>query len=193
MPLFAGKIRLDLTHVAMLASFGLCGAAVLVAPFVKRWRTIRWTVSLAFMLVGLATLANYLYKLESTWDASREKDNFVAELRQSDRSYQALQNIFERVAARVPPGQTMVVGSLEGFHYMFLRPAAIWYTALPWHEPDDYLTDAQWRRIAEEIVARAPVLMALVPYQWQRLLAFRPDLVERYRGDPTNLELVASP
>jgi hypothetical protein len=192
-PLFAGKIRMDLTHVAMLASFGLSSAAVLVGPFVTRWRTARWAVSLAFMLVGLATLANYAYKLHITWDASRQNQSFIAELKQSDRSFQALQNIFERVEARVPPGDPMVVGSLEGFHYMFLRPAAVWYTALPWHEADDYLSDAQWHRIADEIAERSPVLMALVPYQWQRLLAFRPDLVERYRGDPTNLELVTNP
>jgi hypothetical protein len=192
-PLFAGKTRTDLTHVAMLASFGLCGAAVLAGPFVARWRTVRWAVSAAFLLMGLATLANYTYKLQSTWAASRQKGSFVAELRQGDQYFLALHDIFERVEARVPPGQPIVVGSLEGFHYMFLRPAALWYTALPWHEADDYLTDAHWRRIADEIVARSPALMALVPYQWQRLLAYRPDLAERYRGDPTDLELIASP
>jgi hypothetical protein len=192
-PLFAGKIRPDLTHVAMLASFGLCGAAVLVGPFAAQWRPARCVVSVGFLLVGLATLANYAYKLQSTWEASRRKESFIAELRETDRSYLALQNIFDRVEARVPPGQPMVVGSLEGFHYMFLRPAAVWYTALPWHEPDDYLSDDQWRRIADEVATRSPLLMALVPYQWQRMIAFRPELVERYRGDPTNLELSSSP
>jgi len=192
-PLFMGKIRTDLTHVAMLASFGICAAAVIAAPFVARWPSARRFVSAGSLLIGLATLANYGYKLRDTWGASRRKESFVSDLRNADRSFMALHDIFERVAARVPPGQPMVVGSLEGFHYLFLRPAAVGYTALPWHPPDDYLSDQQWRRIADEIAERSPPLMALIPYQWQRLLAFRPDLVERYRGDPTDLELVAAP
>jgi hypothetical protein len=177
----------------MLASFGLCAAAVVASLLPLGSRPARLARALAFMLPALATLANYAYKLQSTWTASREKQSFVEELKESDSSYLALHDIFERVAARVPPGQPMVVGSLEGFHYMFLRPAAVSHTALPWHEADDYLLEAQWRRISDEVVERMPPLMALVPYQWQRMLAFRPELAELYRGDPTNLERIGPP
>jgi hypothetical protein len=83
-----------------------------------------------------------------------------------------------------------VVGSYGGFYYMFIRPSAISFTYLP-PRKNGFYSDAQWRQIADEVVARAPAALLLVEDQPEELQSRRPEIGRLYRRQGPYLHLRA--
>jgi len=169
-PLWLAPVRPDLVHVAFLGSFGLVGAAVLAAPL--RGRAARAMVATAFCAVGAAVAASYALKTIHTWPASRAMGDWREEsLKLGDA---------RRLDQLAGPEDTIVVGAMGGFYYLYVRPAAVPNTYIPATLPL-YLSEEQWQRIADDIVDRRPAALLLVGKQWDEIRKRRPELARIYR------------
>jgi hypothetical protein len=173
-PLFVAPVRPDLVHVAYLGSFGLLGLAAAVEPATRRWRHARLGVGLALALLGTAALGTHLGKTVRTWNASRALGSWRAEILKLSGA--------DRIAREVPAGERIVIGAMGGFYYLYLRPPGVPNTYMParWVQ---YLSDTQWRKAADRILADRPAALLLVGVQWGELSRRRPELRELYRAD----------
>jgi len=169
-PLWLAPVRPDIVHVACLGSFGLVGAAVLAAPLVGR--VARARVGAAFCVLAAAGGASYAYKTASTWPASRALGDWREEALKLAEA--------RRIADETAPDDTIVVGAMGGFYYLYVRPAAVPNTYIPATLPA-YLSEAQWGRIADAIAIRRPRALLLFGKQWGEIVKRRPELDALYR------------
>jgi hypothetical protein len=80
--------------------------------------------------------------------------------------------------ARVVAGVAGQGGGMGGV-YFFVREAATAYTYLP--HTAAYFSDAQWRRLADEILTRRPAMVWLSPMQLGEITRRRPEFRTVYR------------
>ena len=181
-PLWLAPLRPDLTHVAYVGSLGMVGAAVALAPAVKRWRAARVGATALFCAAGLAMLVNYGAKTALTWKASRKLGTWRQEALKLPNA--------ARLAKLAGKDERIVVGAMSGFYYMYVRPAAVPFTYIPagWVA---LFTEPQWRRLADAIVTRRPRAMSFIGKQWGEIVKRRPELEKLYRNEGGLLVRVA--
>lgn len=172
-PLWLAPVRPDIVHVACLGSFGLVGGAALLGLLLARaGRAARARVAAAFCLVAAAGGVSYAYKTAATWPASRALGDW--------REESLKLNDAKRLDGETRPGDTIVVGAMGGFYYLYVRPSAVPNTYIPATLPA-YLSDAQWQRIADDVAANKPRALLLIGKQWAEILKRRPELDGLYR------------
>ncbi len=181
-PLWLARTRHDLTHLAFLASFGLVALALL-AHFLGTPAAAR-VAGILLALVGACGVASYTGKFAATWRGSRAMGSFREQVAAFGGRYQALPGVYATIAASVPGNESIIFGELGGFHYFYLRHAATSFTLLPVGLSDDFMTDAMWRKAADEICSRRPAVILLMPYQHDRLREIRADVFAGYDPEP---------
>ena len=83
------------------------------------------------------------------------------------------------IAVWGPRGATIVAGGQgAGGYYFFVRDAASAFTYIP--DQVGYFSDAQWRRLADEILARRPALVTLTDNQLREITKRRPEFTTVY-------------
>lgn len=176
--LFSGRVRPDITHVAFQSAFGLIAIAIVVGRIGRTWVTLVHGLLIAQVAFGAAVIHGM--KTASPRQ-SEVAPGFRRELARVANDYWCLRGgLLQRIQREVPRDGTIVVGCLEGYVYLLVRPAAVSHTALPFHDPDNYLRDAQWRRVANEILARRPAVISVMPYQWVQMTRAQPKLRQRH-------------
>jgi hypothetical protein len=171
-PLWLAPVRPDIVHVAFLGSFGLLGAAAMLEPVARRWRSWAPRVAAAFCLVAAVTGASYLAKTAMTFAASRAMGSWREESLKLSEA--------KRLDQLARPEDTIVVGAMGGFYYLYVRPAAVPNTYIP-ATLSAYLSEAQWQRIADDIAGKRPRAMLLIGKQWGEITKRRPELDKQYQ------------
>jgi hypothetical protein len=171
-PLWLSRVRVDITHVAFVAGIGLVAAAAALA-WATRWRAGRAAVTALFLVVGLLLWENFRDKAARTAGKYPKDMTFEKMVLNMPRA--------RRIAA-TPKGATVVIGEPgAGLYYFFLRDNATAFTYVA--EYQAYFSDAQWRRFADEIMARRPAYVVLTPLQLGQVKKLRPDFTTAYRAE----------
>ncbi len=172
-PVWLAPIRPDLTHVAYLGSFGVLGAAALCGPLARRFRGAAIAVTAIFAVTGATMVAAYTVDTQMTWSASRAMKDWKGEaLKLSGAAW---------MDEHLQPTDSIAVGAMGGFYYLYVRPAAVPNTYMP-ATYEHYLAESQWRWIADEVVKNTPAAMSLVGIQWDQLKKRRPELAQMYKA-----------
>jgi hypothetical protein len=170
-PVLAGLTRQDLTHAAFVLGTGLAGIAALATP---RARWSRAAVTAALAAAGVVAAISFGAKFSRTYDASRRLPGWRAMAMELEPA--------KWLETATPPGARVVDGfDHAGWVYLYARPSAVAHTLIP-RTKLEYFSDAQWQRIADEIVARLPAALALEPAQWRIFTTRRPEIATLYRA-----------
>jgi hypothetical protein len=164
--LFLAPVRADFHHIAYGGPFGMMALSL-----AARRPRLRAPVTALLGVAAALCVVTYAHKTVFTWSASRKLGDFAAEARRLGGA---------GPIARLPPDATIVIGPMAGFYYFFQRDAAVPITHLP-SSQEKFLTDAQWRWCADEIVARRPAIIMLPAKSWQQIVARRPELLLAYK------------
>lgn len=170
-PVLAGLTRQDLTHAAFVLGLGLAALGAVATP---AWRGSRAATAALLGAVALVAAVAYGAKTLRTWAPSTRLPGWRA---------MALEFAPAKwLDTAVPPGAPVVDGlDHAGWVYLFVRPSAVAHTLIPRVKPE-YFSDAQWQRLADEIVARRPAALTLAPEQWRLFTARRPEIAALYRS-----------
>jgi hypothetical protein len=164
--LFLAPVRADFHHIAYGGPFGM-----LALSLAARRPRLRAPVTAVLGLAAALAVVTYAHKTVFTWSASRKLGDFAAEARKLGGA---------GAIARLPADATIVMGPMAGFYYFFQRDAAVPITHIP-SSQEKFLTDAQWRWCADEIMAKQPAIVMLPARPWQQIIARRPELMLAYR------------
>jgi hypothetical protein len=171
-PLFFGVTRVDLTHVAFVGSFGLCGAAIALPPLLTWSPRLRLPLAVAWAIVGILVIANFSAKTVMTYGASRKMQGWRDEV---------LKLAMARwIDANVSPEERIVVVDMGGLQYLYIRHSAVGFTFVPGDRPK-YYSDEQWRKLGTQILKALPPVIELTEAQWLQVTQRTPELKQLYQ------------
>lgn len=173
-PLFLGISRVDLTHVAFVGSFGLCGAAIALSPLVTRTPRFRLPLTIAWVIVGILVIANFGAKTVMTYRPSRKMQGWRGEILKLAKA----RWIDDNVDAK----ERVVLVDMGGLQYLYIRRSAVGFTYVPGKTPK-YFSDEQWRTLGRQILKTLPPVIELTEDQWLQVTQRTPDLKQLYLRD----------
>jgi hypothetical protein len=173
-PLLLGISRVDLTHIAFVGSFGLCGAAIALSPLVTSKPRFRLLVAIAWAIVGVLVIANFGAKTVMTYGPSRKKQDWKGEV---------LKLVMARwIDANLDPKERIVVADMGGLQYLYIRRSAVGFTFVPVNAPK-YYSDEQWRKLGAQILKALPPVIELTENQWAQVTQRTSELKQLYQRD----------
>ncbi len=184
LPLVLGISRADLTHLAFVSSFGLCGAAIAFSPFVRRRPFLRLPLAIAWAIVGVLVIVNFTAKTIMTYPSSRKMGDWRSEVLKLPMA--------RWIDANVGPRDRIVVAKMGGFQYLYIRRCAVGFTYVP--DSPRYFSDEQWQKLGDQILKALPPVIQLTEQQWQQITKRTPALEPLYRrSEPLLLRVGFSP
>ena len=170
--LLFGISRGDLTHIAFVGSFGLCGAAIAFSPLVTWKPRSRLPLAIAWAIVGVLVIANFGAKTIMTYQASRKMQGWRGEV---------LKLVMARwIDANLGPEERIVVADMGGLQYLYIRRSAVGFTFVPGATPN-YYSDEQWRKLGRQILKALPPVVELTEAQWLQVTQRTPELNQLYQ------------
>jgi hypothetical protein len=169
-PLLLGITRVDMVHIAFVGSFGLCGAALALQPLVTWKPRFRLPVAIAWVFVGILTIANFSAKTVMTYRPSRAMEGWRGEIINLGMG--------RWIDTNLGPDERIVT-ALGGLQYLYIRRAAVGFTFLPQGTPR-YYSDEQWRKLGGQILKALPPVIEITVEQWLQLTERTPELKQLY-------------
>jgi hypothetical protein len=173
LPIFLGITRGDLTHLCFIGSFGLCGAAVALSPCITWDPRSRLPLTLAWVLIGTIALANFSAKAVMTYPPSRKMQDWRGEVLKLPTARWIDEN--------VGPGERVVLSSMAGLQYLYIRHSAVPFTFLPPDTIPNYFSERQWQELGERILKSTPPVVEMSQEQWGQVTQRTPELELLYR------------
>ncbi len=170
-PLLLGMTRVDITHIAFVGSFGLCGAAVALHPLVTWNPRFRFSVVLVWVFIGISVTVNFSAKAVMTYQASRKMQGWRGEVLKLGMGHWIDSNVG-------PDGR--IVTAWGGLQYLYIRCSAVSFTFLPFNAPK-YYSDEQWRNIGSQILKALPPVIDVTQEQGLQVIQRTPELTQFYR------------
>ena len=171
-PLLLGVTRADLTHIAFIGSFGLCGVSILFSLLVNWKPHFRFPLTIAWAIIGILTVTNLGAKTVTTYQQSRNMLDWKGEILK--------QAIPRWIDDNVAPHERIVVSDMAGLQYLYIRRSAVGFTFIPVNAPK-YYSDEQWRKIGEQILKSLPLVIELNEKQWLQVTQWTPALAQHYQ------------
>jgi hypothetical protein len=170
-PLVLGITRVDITHIAFIGSFGLCGAAIALLPLVTWKPRFRLPVAIVWVFVGILVIANFSAKTVMTYRPSREKQGWRGEVLKLGMA--------RWIDTNVGPNERIVT-AYGGLQYLYIRRSAVGFTFLPSNTPK-YFSDEQWRKLGRQILKALPPVIEVTEEQWLQVTQRTSELKQLYR------------
>lgn len=170
-PLFLGITRADMTHIAFVGSFGLCGAAITFLALLIWKPRFRLFVVILWFLVGILVIANYSAKTVMTYQKSRKIQSWREQVLDLGMGHW--------IDSNVGPNERIVTCQ-GGLQYLYIRRSAIGFTFLPFNMPK-YYSDEQWRKIGSQILEALPPVIFVTEEQWLQVIQRTPELMQHYQ------------
>ena len=173
-PVLLGITRVDLTHIAFVGSFGLCGMAITFSPLVAWKPCFRLPLRIAWAIVGVLIIVNFGAKTIMTYQASRKMQGWRGEV---------LKLVMARwIDDNVGPDERIVVADMGGLQYLYIRRSSVSFTFVPGNAPK-YYSDEQWRKLGEQILKTLPPVIELTEEQWLQVTQRTPELNQLYKRE----------
>jgi len=170
-PLLLGMTRVDITHIAFVGSFGLCGAALALRPLVTWKPRLRLPLAIAWAIVGILVIANFSAKTVMTYQPSRKMQGWRGEVLKLGMGHW--------IDSNVGPNERIVT-AWGGLQYLYIRRSAVGFTFLPFNTPK-YYSDEQWRNIGSQILKALPPVIDVTQEQGLQVIQRTPELIQHYR------------
>jgi hypothetical protein len=172
-PLLLGITRVDVTHIAFVGSFGLCGAAVALRLLIA-WQThFRLPVAIAWVIIGVLVIANFGAKTAMTYRSSRKLETWKGEVLKLGMA--------RWIDANVDPKERIVVAEMGGLQYLYIRRSAVGFTFIPTGNMPKYFSDEQWQNLGRQILKALPPVIELTEEQWLQVTQRTPELKPLYQ------------
>ena len=172
--LLLGITRVDVTHIAFVGSFGLCGAAIALRLLITWKPRLRLSVAIAWVIIGVLMIANFGAKTVMTYRSSRKMEGWRGEV---------LKLAMARwIDANVGLKDPIVVAEMGGLQYLYIRRSAVGFTYIPGNAPK-YFSDEQWRSLGRQILKALPPVIELTGEQWLQVTQRTPELKQLYQRD----------
>lgn len=171
-PLLLGIVRVDLTHMVFVGSFGLCGAAIAFSPLVSWKPHLRLPLAIACAIVGVLTITNLIAKTVMTYQASRKMESWRGEVLKLGMA--------RWIDTNVGPEERVVVADMGGLQYLYIRRSAVGFTFVPVSTPK-YYSEEQWRSFGRQILKALPPVVELSDAQWLQVTQRTGELSQFYR------------
>lgn len=170
-PLLLGMTRVDITHIAFVGSFGLCGAAIALHPLGTWNPRFRFLVVLVWVFIGISVTVNFSAKAVMTYQASRKMQGWRGEVLKLGMGHW--------IDSNVGPDERIVT-AWGGLQYLYIRRSAVSFTFLPFNAPK-YYSDGQWRDIGSQILKALPPVIDVTQEQGLQVIQRTPELIQHYR------------
>ncbi|MBM4308932.1 MAG: hypothetical protein FJ123_19570 [Deltaproteobacteria bacterium] len=171
-PLLLGITRADLTHIAFIGSFGLCGASIFFSLLVHWKPRFRFPIIIAWIIIGILTVTNLGAKTVMTYQPSRNMLDWKGEI---------LKHAIPRwIDANVSPHERIVVSDMAGLQYLYIRRSAVGFTFIPVNVPK-YFSDEQWQKLGRQILIILPPVIEMSEKQWLQVTNRTPELTQHYQ------------
>jgi len=167
-----GITRVDLTHVAFVGSFGLCGGAIALSPLITHKPRSRLPIAMAWAIVGILVILNFGVKTVTTYQKSRKMQDWKGEVLKLSMA--------RWIDGHVGPHERIVVSEMGGLQYLYVRRAAVGFTFIPVNIPE-YFSNEQWRDLGKQILKTLPPVIELTEKQWSQVTKRTPELDRHYQ------------
>ncbi len=174
LPLILGISRADMTHIAFVGGFGLCGVALLFSRIVSWKPRLHLPLTLAWVVVGFLVLTSFAAKTITTYGPSRRMEGWRGEI---------LKLAMARwIDANVGAKDRIVIATgMGGYQYLYVRRSAVGFTYVP--ESRGYFSDEQWRELGGQILRALPPVMEMSETQWLEVKQRAPEIERLYRRE----------
>ncbi len=174
-PLLLGITRVDVTHIAFVGSFGLCGAAIALRRLVSWKPHLRLPIVIFWVIIGILVIANFGAKTAMTYRSSRKMETWRGEVLKLGMA--------RWIDANVGLNDTIVVSDMGGLQYLYIRCSAVGFTFIPAGNVSKYLSDEQWQNLGKQILKALPPVIELTGEQWLQVTQRTPKLKQLYQRD----------
>ena len=174
-PLLIGITRVDVTHIAFIGSFGLCGSAVALRRLVAWKPRLRLPIVIIWMMIGILMIANFGAKTSMTYRSSRKMETWRGEVLKLGMA--------RWIDANVGLKERIVVADMGGLQYLYIRHSAVGFTFIPSGNMPKYFSDGQWQNLGTQILKALPPVIELTGEQWLQVTQRTPELKQLYQRD----------
>jgi hypothetical protein len=171
-PIIFGITRADLTHVAFVGSFGLCGTVIFLSSLTSRNPRFRLPIVFIWSIIGILVLANYGVKTIMTYQPSKRMQNWRGEVLKLGMA--------RWIDSHVSTKERIVVADMGGLQYLYIRRSAVGFTFIPGNTPR-YFSDEQWIELGRQILKALPPVIDLTQAQWLQVTERIPELEPLYQ------------